>query len=189
MVRRVSASDRRFEPLPPAELTAEQRQVAESIAAGPRGGLGGPFVALLRSPELADAAQRLGEIVRFRSSLPGLLNELAILLVARHWRAQYEWQVHRELALAAGVEPAVVDAIAAGEVPTSLGNDARAVYDFVTELLDTGEVSDASFAAAREAFGERGVLDLIGAAGYYTLIAFVLNVDRCPIPPGAEPLP
>ncbi|HEX7626643.1 MAG TPA: carboxymuconolactone decarboxylase family protein [Gaiellaceae bacterium] len=184
----MSEPERRFEPLTAAELTAEQRQVAESIAAGPRGRFGGPFDALLRSPELADAAQRLGEVVRFRSSLPGPLNELATLLVARRWTVQYEWHAHQKLALAAGVEPAVIEAIAAGQPPAALSGEERAVYDFVSELLDAGEVSDGSFAAALEAFGERGVLDLIGVAGYYTLLAFVLNVDRCPIPPGAEPL-
>jgi 4-carboxymuconolactone decarboxylase len=182
-------SGRRFEELTPATMTPEQQRVAAAIEAGPRGaGLRGPFNALLRSPELCDLVQRLGAYVRFRSALPPALNELAICLVGRRWTAQYEFYAHRRLALAAGVAPAVLDAIAAGRRPHGLAADEAAIYDFTTALLESGEVSDAAFAAVHARFGERGVIDLIGTVGYYTLVAMVLNVERVPLPDGEPPL-
>jgi 4-carboxymuconolactone decarboxylase len=171
-------------------MTREQRTVADAILAGPRAsstGLRGPFEALLRSPGLADAAQRLGEHVRFRSALPRHLNELAIILTARRWTAQFEWFAHRQMAVDAGLDPAVADAIAVGEVP-ALDAEATAVYEFATQLLETGEVTDAVFDAVTTRWGEAGAADLIGAVGYYTLVSFVLNVDRYPVPGGDRPL-
>jgi len=167
----------RFEELLPDELTAEQRAVVEAIVAGPRGHFGGPFPTLVRSPELADRVQALGETIRSRSSLPATCRELAILAVASHWGAEYERQAHRQLALDAGVEPAAVEAIDAGRRP-ELPAGEHAAYAFVREVVDTGRVSDEAFAAAHEAFGDQGVVDLLGLAGYYTLLAFVLNVAQ-----------
>jgi 4-carboxymuconolactone decarboxylase len=164
----------RFRDLAPEEMTAEQRAVVEAIVAGPRGAFGGPFSTLLRSPELADRVQALGEAIRFRSSLPPTCRELAILVVASRWKAAYEWQAHREIALEVGVEPAAVEALEAGR-PPELPAGEHAAYAFVRELAETGRVSDEAFAAAHEAFGEQGVVDLLGLAGYYTLLAFVLN--------------
>jgi 4-carboxymuconolactone decarboxylase len=183
--------DRRFGPLPLDAMTAEQRAVADAILAGPRSmstGLRGPFEALLRSPGLADAAQHLGEQIRFRSSLPARLNELAIILCARRWTAQFEWFAHRQLAIDAGLDPAVADAIAAGERPV-LDDDGAAVLDFASQLLEEGSVDDERFAAVVDRWGQRGAMDLIGAVGYYTLVSFVLNVDRYPLPDGAPRLP
>jgi 4-carboxymuconolactone decarboxylase len=117
------------------------------------------------------------------------VNELAIILTARRWRAQYEWYAHRRLAIEAGLDPAWADDIAEHRRPAAMDAEAAAVYDFATELLDTGAVSDATYAAVLDRFGEVGVVDLIGAVGYYCLISFILNVDRHPIPPDAEPLP
>jgi 4-carboxymuconolactone decarboxylase len=182
-------SERRFEELTPATMTPEQRRVAEAIQSGPRGaGLRGPFNALLRSPELCDLVQRVGAYVRFASAIPAPLNELAICIVARKWTAQYEFYAHRRLALEAGVAPSVLDAIAAERRPDGLSADQATIYDFTMALLEAGEVSDAMFEAARTRFGERGVIDLIGAVGYYTLVAMVLNVERVPLPEGATPL-
>jgi 4-carboxymuconolactone decarboxylase len=165
----------RFGDLAPEDMTAEQRAVVDAIVAGPRGQFGGPFSTLVRSPELADRAQALGETIRYRSSLPPACRELAILVVAGHWRAEYERQVHRQLALDAGVEPAAIEAIDAGSRP-ELPAGEHAAYAFVREVVGTGRASDEAFAAAHEAFGDRGVVDLLGLAGYYTLLAFVLNV-------------
>lgn len=181
---------RRFGPLPLESMTPEQRAVADAITAGPRGragGLQGPFEALLRSPGLADPAQQLGAFVRFGSSLPRALNEMAIIMVARRWTAQFEWYAHRRMAVDAGLDPAVADAIAAGRRP-DLDGDGTAVYEFVTELLERGDVSDASFAAVESRWDKRGAVELIGAVGYYTLVSFVLNVDRYPLPEGEVPL-
>lgn len=181
---------RRFGPLPADEMTHEQRAVADAILAGPRAsttGLSGPFEALLRSPDLADRVQRLGEHVRFGSSIPRRLNELAILLTARRWSAQFEWHAHRRLAVEAGLDPAVADALARGEIP-ELGPDERAVHDFAEQLLATGEVTDGAFAAVADRWGQQGAVDLIGTVGYYCLVSFVLNVDRYPVPDGTRPL-
>jgi 4-carboxymuconolactone decarboxylase len=170
------------------EMTPEQRKAAEAILAGPRGGMRGPFKALLRSPDLADKVQRVGEYVRFRSCLHPRLNELGILLVGRYWTAQYEFYAHRILAEKAGLSPAICDAIAEGRRPDAMDEEERVVWEFGNELLQTKEVSDATFAAVKEKFGEQGVIDLVGGMGYYTVVSMVLNVDRVPLPPDAVPL-
>jgi 4-carboxymuconolactone decarboxylase len=116
------------------------------------------------------------------------LNELAILLTARRWTAQFEWFAHRRMAVEAGLDPAIADAIAAGETPV-LDDDAAAVYRFASQLLADGNVTDNAFDAVVARWGQRGAMDLIGAVGYYCLVSFVLNVDRYPLPAGEEPLP
>ena len=179
-------NSQRFKPLTPETMTPEQKEVADRIMAGPRKGMRGPFSALLRSPELADAAQKLGEYARFKTSMPPRLNELAILLTARHWTAQYEWYAHRRLAMQAGVNPEIADAIAEGTRPAALGPEETIVYNFCHELLETGQVSDTNYKAVVDKFGERGAVDLIGVTGYYSLVAMVLNVDRVPIPDGGK---
>lgn len=181
-------SDGRFSALTAEAMTPEQKRVADAIQAGPRGaGLRGPFNALLRSPELCDVVQRVGAFVRFGTSLPQKLNELAIIMAGRKWTAQYEFHAHRRLALAAGLSPAIADAVAANKRPAAMAEDETVVYDFVSELLATGQVSDATFQRAKAAFGERGVIDLVGAVGYYSLVSMVLNVARVPLPAGVEP--
>jgi 4-carboxymuconolactone decarboxylase len=180
-------TERRFKPLTEEELTPEQRRAAEAIQAGPRGSIQGPFNALLRSPELADRVQRVGEYIRFNSSVPPRLNELAILITAREWGAQFEWWAHHRFAMEAGLEPAVAAAVAEGKRPERMKEDEAIVYDFCRELLSRRQVSDATFARAKAAFGERGVIDLIGASGYYGLVSMILNVDRYPLPEGVEP--
>lgn len=179
---------RRFKELQQAEMTEAQRKAYEGIISGPRGGARGPFNALLRSPDLADRVQRVGEYVRYKSSLPARLNELAIIIVARYWTAQYEWYAHRELAMKAGLDPKIADAIAVRKRPAAMKEDEAAVYDFCTELHEKKSVSDPTYATAVRLFGEQGVVDLVGASGYYTLVSMVLNVDRHPLPEGVTPL-
>lgn len=176
----------RFAPLTEAQLTPEQKTLVEHLLSGPRGSLNGPFNVMLRSPDLGDRLQRVGEYVRFKTSIPPRLNELAILVTARHWTAQYEWYAHHELALKAGLSAAVTEEIAAGKRPAALQPDEATVYDFVRELLDTKQVSDAKFNAVKEKFGERGVVDLVGLVGYYETVSMLLNVDRYPLPEGAK---
>jgi 4-carboxymuconolactone decarboxylase len=178
----------RFKSLSPDEMTPEQKRVAQAIAAGPRGGVRGPFPALLRSPVLADRVRQLGDYVRFESSLSPLLRELAILVVARFWSAQYEWHAHRQHAVKAGIDPAVPEAIARGERP-KLSADENLVYDLCVELLYDRDVSDKTFTAAVKRFGETTVLDLVALASYYSFVSLILNVNRTPIPEGATPLP
>ena len=178
----------RFPELTPETMTPEQRKVAEAIQSGPRGaGLRGPFNALLRAPDLADLVQRVGAYVRFSSSLPAALNELAIIIAGRHWGAQYEFYAHRKLAIAAGLSPAMCDAVAEFRRPADMSADEAAVYDFASALVGTGEVSDAQYEAVRSRWGERGVMDLTGAIGYYSLVSMVLNVAGVPLPPGETP--
>lgn len=177
----------RLPPLPPERMTAEQKRVAEAIAGGPRGAIRGPFPAMLRSPEVADRFQKVGEYLRFNSSIPRDLNEFAILITAREWSAQYEWYAHYILAMKAGLPPALAGAVAEGRRPEGMSEDQRIVYDFCTELHRTRFVSDATYAAARDRFGERGVIDLIAVSGYYVAVAMTLNVAQVPLPPGVEP--
>ena len=182
-------SEGRLKELTPETMTPEQRRVAESIQSGPRGsGLRGPFNALLRSPELCDYVQKVGEYVRFKSSIPRKLNELAIIIAGRHWTAQYEFYAHRKLALEAGLKPEIADAVAEGRRPDKMDADESLVYDFATELLKSGHVSDAAYQRALTRFGERGVIDLTGAVGYYSIVSLVLNVAEVPLPPGETPL-
>lgn len=185
--RDVKLAGDRFRPLSYDEMTPDQRAMIEHLLAGERTSTGGPFNVLLRSPRMGDLAQQFGAQVRFHSSLPPRLNEMAILITARHWTSQYEWYAHKTLALRAGLQPAIVEAIAAGKRPSSMTADEQALYNFETELLETKQVSDATFKAAIAAFTERGVVDLIGVMGYYGLVSMALNVDRYPLPDGAAP--
>jgi 4-carboxymuconolactone decarboxylase len=181
-------SEGRFTTLTPETMTPDQKKVADAIQSGPRGaGLRGPFNALLRSPELCDLVQRVGAFVRFGSSIPPRLNEMAIIMAGRKWKAQYEFYAHRRLALEAGLKPAIADAIAASTRPAGMADDEATVYDFVSELLGTGQVSDAAYGRVKAAFGERGVVDLVGAVGYYSLVSMVLTVAQVPLPAGVEP--
>jgi 4-carboxymuconolactone decarboxylase len=175
----------RYPELRPEQMTEEQKRVYESIAGGPRGGVRGPFNALLRSPELADRVQKVGEYLRFNSALPPRLNELAILINARFWGSRYEWYAHRPLAEKGGLAPAIADDIARSARPTGMQADETIVYEFCTALHTTHAVDDALFKRAVGALGERGVIDLIGVSGYYTLVSMVLNVADIPLPPEA----
>ncbi|MFN4090477.1 MAG: carboxymuconolactone decarboxylase family protein [Alphaproteobacteria bacterium] len=169
-------------------LSPEQRRIRDEIASGPRGGARGPFPAMLRSPELAKRAAHLGEFLRFNTSLPPRLSELAILVTARAWTAQYEWYAHAKLALKGGLAPAVVDAIAERREPPFEKEDERIVYTFCHELHATHGVSDATYEKTVAAFGERGVVELIGLSGYYVMVGMTLNVAQVQLPEG-EPLP
>ena len=181
-------SETRFPPLSDEHMTDEQRAVVDAIQSGPRGaGLRGPFNALLRSPALCDLVQRVGAYVRFGSSIPAPLNELAICLAGRKWGAQYEFYAHRRLAIDAGLNPAILDAVAQGHRPPDMTGDETIVYDFVTDLLSTGQVADSRYAAALDRFNERGIMDLVGAVGYYSLVSLVLNVAQVPLPEGEAP--
>jgi 4-carboxymuconolactone decarboxylase len=181
-------SETRFPTLTPETMTDEQRAAADAIQSGPRGsGLRGPFNALLRSPQLCDLVQRVGAYVRYSSAIPPRLNEMAIIMAGRKWTAQYEFYAHRRLAIDAGLKSAICDAIAAGTRPQGMGDDESEVYDFCTELLSSGHVSDANYGRIKNRFGERGVIDLIGAVGYYSLVSMVLNVDGVPLPAGETP--
>jgi len=177
----------RFKPLKWDEMTPAQKTMMEHLVAGERRGAGGPFNVLLRSPEMGDLAQQFGASMRFHSSLPRKLNEMAIIITARHWTAHYEWNAHRNAAAQAGLSEAIIQSIAAGKRPATMDADETIVYNFAIELLNTKQVSDPIFQATKDRFGERGVVDLIGVMGYYQLVSMLLNVDRYPLPAGVKP--
>ncbi|MRV73332.1 carboxymuconolactone decarboxylase family protein [Duganella sp. FT92W] len=184
----------RLGPIPPDQLTPLQQQAAQAIIDGPRGALYGPFVPLLRSPELMEHAQRMGEYLRYRSAIGTRLSELAILVTARHWDQQVEWAIHAPIAAQEGIAAGVIDAIAHGRRPDGMADgmteDEALVHDFCVELQRGKRVSDATYGAAVARFGEQGVVDLMGVNGYYTLLAMVMNGARTVAPPSAvAPLP
>jgi 4-carboxymuconolactone decarboxylase len=185
----------RFPILQPDQLSAEQKKTLSAIVSGPRGGgagpeavnrvlAGGPFNAWLRSPELGDRLQKVGEYIRFNTSLPMRLNEFAILITAREWTSQYEWHAHYPLAIKAGLDSRIAADLAQGRRPANLKEDEAAVYDFCIQLHRKKAVDDATFKRAVALFGEKGVVDLIGVNGYYTAVSMTLNVAEVPVPPG-----
>ncbi|MCH8092009.1 MAG: carboxymuconolactone decarboxylase family protein [Proteobacteria bacterium] len=180
---------KRLRPLADDEMTEAQRRVAEAVLSGPRGGLRGPFPALLRKPKLAECARRLSDCIRYDNVLPPPLRELAILIVARHWDAHYAWYAHSTIALDEGLGPAIVDAIAEGEEPDGLGVDEKIVYDFSRELLNKNDLGDATYDAALARFGEAGVVDLTATIGFYCLVAVTLNMLREEVPDDGKRLP
>lgn len=182
------AGPERLPLIPEEQRTEAQRAVVANIMAGPRGSVRGPFAALLRSPTVADRVQSLGEYLRFNSSIPPALNELAICITAREWTAQYEWYAHARLALEAGLPAAILDAVAEGREPAGMDADQRLVWTFCTEMHRDRGVSDATYEATRARFGEGGVVDLIAVSGYYTLVGMTLNISRVPLPAGV-PVP
>jgi 4-carboxymuconolactone decarboxylase len=176
----------RFKPLTWEEMSPEQQAMVDHLLSGPRGSTNGPFNVMLRSPELGDRLQSVGAYVIFKNSLSDRLKELTILTTARAWTAQYVWHAHYPLAMKAGLPPAVAKAIAEGKQPPHMSSEDNVVYKFTRELIDTKRVSDATFAAAKAKFGERGVVDLIGTIGYYQTVAMLVDVDRYPLPDGAK---
>ena len=176
----------RLPPIPLEAMSPEQRAAAEAIMAGPRKGLRGPFNAWLRSPELADRLQKVGEYLRFNSSLSQRLNEMAIIMTAAHWQSPFEWYAHAPLAIKGGLAPSIVADIAAGRRPAGMADDEAVVWEFCTQLRAKRQVSDATFAAAVAAFGERGVVDLIAVSGYYDTVSMTLNVAEVLPPEGAD---
>ena len=176
----------RLPPLRPDQLTAAQRTAAEQAAAGPREGVIGPLVALLRSPELMTRVRGVGGYFLWgETALPDDVRELIILIVARQWTQQYEWTYHRGIAERAGVPAAVCADLAEGRRPEPLAGHLLAAYDLITELLRQHAVSDRSYQRALAQFGEAGVVELTTLAGYYTTLAMIMNMACTPVPEGA----
>jgi 4-carboxymuconolactone decarboxylase len=172
------------------DLSTAQQGAAQAVIDGPRGALYGPFIPLIRSPELMEAAQRTGEYLRYRSAIGTRLTELAILLTARQWHQQVEWAIHAPIAREHGIADDVIDAIAHRLLPSGMRDDEALVHDFCIELHQHKKISDGTYAAALAAFGEQGVVDLIGINGYYTFLAMVMNAAQTAVPSSiAAPLP
>lgn len=181
----------RLPAIPRDRMDDAQRAAADELVAGPRKGVKGPFIPLLRSPELMARLQKVGEYLRFGSVLSRRVNELTTLVVARAWTQQFEWATHVPLALAAGTSAEAIAALREGRRPPSMSPDEALAYDLTTELQANRGVSDATYRACLEAFGERGVVELVALVGYFTAIDMVLNVAHTPAEPesGVEPLP
>jgi 4-carboxymuconolactone decarboxylase len=184
----LALSGERMPEIPLDKMTPAQRTVAEAIMSGPRKGMSGPFNAWLRSPELADRLQKVGEYVRFNTSLDKRLNEMAIIMTAQYWGSQYEWYAHAPLAIKAGLDPEIVAALGAGRKPDKMKDDEAIVWEFTTQLRRDHGVDDAIYAKAVETFGENGVMDLIAVNGYYDVVSMTLNVAHVS-PPAGEQLP
>jgi 4-carboxymuconolactone decarboxylase len=182
----LALSGERMAEIPLDKMTPAQRTVADAIMSGPRKGMNGPFNAWLRSPELADRLQKVGEYVRFNTSLDKRVNEMAIIMTAQYWGSQYEWYAHAPLAIKAGLDPAVVTAIGAGRKPDNMKDDEAIVWEFTTELRRDHGVDDAIYAKAVEKFGEPGVMDLVAVNGYYDVVSMTLNVAHVAPPSGTE---
>ncbi len=170
----------------PENMTEEQKKVAAELAAGPRGEVRGPFNVLLRSPELMSSVQKVGEYLRFRCGLDRRIAEMATLIAARHWTQIYEWNAHYPLALKAGLKPEIAKAIADGRRPTEMAQDEEAVYDLLTEALQSKRVSDVTYERGLKQFGERGLVDLLVIAGYYSMLAILLNAAQTQLPEGRQ---
>jgi 4-carboxymuconolactone decarboxylase len=162
------------------DMNAEQKAAAQELISGPRGAVFGPFIPLMRSPELMIRLQKVGEYLRYQSALEARLNEFVMLIVSRHWTQQFEWCMHYPLAIKAGIKPEILDALADGRRPNGMAEDEETAYDLCDELFRTHGVSDATYERAIKKFGERGVVDMIGLAGYFTTVSMIMNVARTP---------
>jgi 4-carboxymuconolactone decarboxylase len=186
-----SDSKDRMPPIPREEMDEAQRAATDELIAGPRKGVKGPFIPLMRSPQLMARLQKVGEYLRFESALPRRLNELVTLVVSRAWTQQFEWFTHVPLALGAGTSRETIDALRESRRPVGMSREEEIAYDFTTELLNARGVSDATYRRCVEALGERGVVDLVALVGYFATVSMVLNVAHTPPEPvaGVDPLP
>ena len=183
------AAQDRMPPIPADQLSDAQKKAAQIFAEGRGYALRGPFVPLLRSPEVMLRAKAMGDYLRFKSVLGSRLNEMVILITAREWTQNYEWNAHHPAALKAGLRREIADAIADGSRPVGMAEDEEIAYDMATEILRLKRVSEPTYRRAVAKFGEQGVIDLLGVVGYYNFLAIVMNATRTGMPQGvAEPL-
>jgi 4-carboxymuconolactone decarboxylase len=186
---RVVTGLRRFPPVDPVLWTDQMRAAAASLVATPRGEVRGPFVALLRSPQLLDRAQQLGAFLRYECSVEERLREFAICVVARFWSQPYEWSAHAKLARAAGVAPATLSGLRDAIMAPEMADDERLIFEFCMELLSNQCVQDETFDRVKALLGEDGTVELIALCGYYAFAAMLLNADRTPYPGDAFAIP
>ena len=174
-------------PIPAEKMTAAQRAAVAEFKAARSADISGPFIPLLRSPEVMTRARAMGDYLRYKSSLPPRLSEFVILLTARRWTQQYEWNAHYPAAIQAGLPAELVTAIADGRRPDRLDDELAILYDLCTELQHHRSVTDATYARALAKFGEPGIVEATSMVGYYTMLAMVMNTARTPVPNGAKP--
>jgi 4-carboxymuconolactone decarboxylase len=179
----------RMPPIPADKLTDAQKKAIEEFKAARSAEVSGPFIPLLRSPEVMTRARAMGDYLRYRSVLPPRLSEFVILMTSRQWTQNYEWNAHEAIARQQGLNPDIIKAISEGRRPERMAEDEEIVYTFVDELARDRSVSDATYARAVGKFGEQGVIDTLGIVGYYSLLAMVLNTARTPAKPALAPIP
>lgn len=170
----------RMPPLAPERMDEAQKAAAAELTAGPRGGVKGPFIPMLRSPELMNRLQKVGEYLRFQSALEARINEFVMLITSREWTQQFEWFVHTPLALKAGIRPEIIDALAEGRRPSGMAEDEEIAYEVCDELFRTHGVCETTYRRAIAKFGERGVIDMIGLVGYFSTVSMIMNVAHTP---------
>jgi 4-carboxymuconolactone decarboxylase len=178
----------RLPPIPVAQMTPAQREAVDAFRTARGAEVTGPFHPLLRSPELMTRTRAMGDYLRYKSSLPPRLSEFIILMTAREWTQQYEWNAHYPIAIKAGLKPEIAAAIAEGRRPAQMAEDEGILYDFCQELHRNKAISDATYARAVSAFGEQGVIDATGISGYYSMLAMVLNAARTPAGDNGSPV-
>jgi 4-carboxymuconolactone decarboxylase len=176
----------RLAKLDPEKLTPEQQALAQSIKSGPRGQfkMSGPFAVYLHAPGFGELAQQLGGHVRYQTSVPPRLSELAILITAQHWKSQYEWAAHAGIAEKQGVKPETIRALQSGRAPKSAPRDELAVYAFAKELFTKRRISTPAYKRVQKLLGDAGTVELVGILGYYGMVAMTLNAFRMPLPEG-----
>ena len=186
LAARADAQDR-MPPIAADALSDAQKKAIAEFKAARSADISGPFIPLLRSPEVMTRARAMGDYLRYRSALPPRLSEFAILLTARQWTQHYEWLAHEPLARQGGLSAAIIAAVAEGRRPDAMAEDEDVLYTLCDELRRNQSVSDATYARAVKSLGEQGVIDALGITGYYTLLAMVMNTARTPLAPGAKP--
>jgi 4-carboxymuconolactone decarboxylase len=182
-----AAAQDRMPPLAADKLNEAQKKAVDEFKAARNADVTGPFVPLLRSPEVMSRARAMGDYLRFRSVLPPRLSEFVILMTARAWTQQYEWDAHYRLALNAGLKEDTAKAIAEGRRPQGMLDDEALLYVFCDEVRKNQGVSDQTYSRMVATFGEQGVIDTVGIMGYYTTLAMVMNTARTPLPAGTPP--
>jgi 4-carboxymuconolactone decarboxylase len=179
----------RMPPLPMDSLDEKQRKVADELIRGPRGGVKGPFIPLLRSPELVDRLGKVGEYLRFDSSLEARISEFVMLVVSREWTNQFEWAVHAPLALKNGVKQEVIGALAQGRYPKGMAQDEEIAYEVCDELSRTQSVCETTYRRAVAEFGEVGLIDIVTVYGYFVTMCAIMNVAHTPPPADTKVAP
>ncbi|WP_022722915.1 carboxymuconolactone decarboxylase family protein [Rhodopseudomonas sp. B29] len=177
----------RLKLLPPDEMSADQRAIYEESIASKRGTPPPPMMAWLASPEMARHATRLGAFLRYDTTLPPALSELAILVTARHWTAQFEWYAHKKMALDGGLDLTIIDDIKNRRTPTFADPKARVIYDVAKSLHEAKGLSQPLYDEAMRVLGERTLVEIIGLCGYYTMVSMTLNAYQFPLPDGEVP--
>jgi 4-carboxymuconolactone decarboxylase len=179
----------RLPTIPPAQYSEEQKQAAADFETARKVPVFGPFEPMMYSPQVMSQARAMGDYLRYKSAIGNTLSELVILITAQAWTQDYEWAVHYPIALKAGIRKELADDIAAGRRPTAMSPDEETVFDFTSELLRSKQVSDATFERAKSRFGSKGIVDMTGIVGYYTLLAMQLNVAKFQVTTDGKKLP